>query len=190
MLKSLWNTAKLNRDRVSNGMQLLHRKPLDNTTSTSSVQIFTPGSAVGDSSGKPPRLDWAPIPKFPVEIRLSADGSLRNPGESTFPRTHRKSISSHSPVSAHDFRAISSEALGSRVSNSEDGNRPVFQNLERTESSDKRKSWWSHRKTSSDGGVEILKADEVSEEKNEIFKSFFAIPQTERLIQSNIFEEY
>jgi GRAM domain len=187
LLKSLWDktkiTSTLNNTEVS-GKRLLHRKPMD----TSSVSISpvekgsSPGGSGKDVAGtKPPRLNWVPVQKTSVEIQLkgpngnSADGEIKS---------HRKSLSSSSPTSASvpDFREYSPGGTEVRNSTSEDGNRPIPS----TDSNEKRKSWWAtHRKTSSDGGEPYIPEDiVVTEEKNELFKSHFAIPQTERLLQT------
>ena len=148
--------------------------PVDKASTSSA------GSGKESTGTKPPRLNWAPVQKTPVEIHLKSAAGNNGDGEL---KIHRKSLSSSSPtsVSVPDFREFSPGGSVINRNSSEDGNRPPIQRVD----SEKKKAWWGHRKTSSDGGEPFSAEDGyVTEAKNELFKSHFAIPQTERLLQT------
>lgn len=161
-LKTLWDESK--KGKITQRTRLLHMK--------SDVALTSlPTSAVDMSAEypeRPPRLDWTP--------------SISNSAElipQTFVKTHRKSnsFSSSSPYS-------STEGIDGPTSDDQRRNSIGDKGVP-----EKKSSWWTHRKTSSDGEDPTIYNDDevtpqITESKSELFKSFFAVPQNEKLLQS------
>ncbi|KAJ3372571.1 Sterol 3-beta-glucosyltransferase [Kappamyces sp. JEL0680] len=190
LMKTLWHEAKQASKSPTGRLRSMNRRPLDSTsprpvrgatekTNPLSMLVHAHSqpslhdtSPAGYVEARPPRLDWAP----PISI----------PSEPSRQSLHRKSSSFTAPLSVPDFRTLtpdleySKEDLEQNRPNSMDAPRPAAATV------DKRRSWWGHRKTSSDGGEPVVVEDDfqVAEVKNDQFKSFFAIPETERLLQS------
>lgn len=206
LLNDSWGIAKAALAKTASpGRRLLHRKPHDSTSSvlvdspsmerqTSSPSVLvksTGGKAMPEpeiissfSLTRPPRMDW-PVQSSAEEVQSKSPGwpSLPLISPDLQIRTHRKSISfNESPRSAR------SPTLSNRFSQGDDmdDGRSSSVDCERpTMDVEKRKSWWTHRKTSSDGGEPTPTEEHpITEAKNEQFKSLFAIPPTERLLQS------
>jgi hypothetical protein len=128
---------------------------------------------------RPPRLDWTP--------QISSNSEIGSQG---FVQSHRKSNSLSSPVTqGSTSELLPDKPAGDEVADQRRnsiGDKPP---MRRT--SEKKSSWWTHRKTSSDGGESSFFLDEdlanaISESKSEIFKSAFAMPQNEKLLQSKL----
>lgn len=184
-LKSLWDESKERKRDINGsggGSRLLHSQ---GNTSTSDVTKERP------DSGRPPRID------LPITVTTGSGSPEKS---SPIHSHHRKSNSFSSPPSGGFMdNTVSGTSLDFAVDSKEEqessAGRRSSVDGERSKSAgtrnqaEKRLSWWSHRKTSSDGGGDILQSfpsgeDVVSDSKSELFKSFFAIPQSERLIQS------
>lgn len=164
-LKNLWDESK--KGKITQRTRLLHMK--SDVALTSS-----PTSAVDMSAEypeRPPRLDWTPPISNSAELIPQA-----------FVKTHRKSnsFSSSSPYSSTEGIDGPNSADDQRRNSIGDKAVP-----------EKKSSWWTHRKTSSDGEDPTIYNDDevtpqITESKSELFKSFFAVPQNEKLLQSMI----
>ena len=154
-LKALWDESAKGKSR--SGTRLLHLKSdITPSASNSAVDLSV------EFPERPPRLDWAPATCDSTEI-----GS-----------NHRKSLSLSS--SPHSF----SEGINRLIQ--DDPISTIGEKLPIVKHAEKRNSWWTHRKSASDGEDLPLYNDEaqITESKTELFKSFFAVPQNEKLLSS------
>jgi hypothetical protein len=144
------------------GSRKLHRKPLDSTADrVSEVSILPDHRTDPDLSAQlPPRSD--------KEARRIQ---------------HRKSASQNIPL-------ISFSNLQIKANENDDSSGPERKSSDSNvsfEGQERRKSWWGHRKSSSDGGgVEKFQLEDTSTQtqKNTQFKSYFAVPESENVLQS------
>jgi hypothetical protein len=187
VLKDLWNQSK---ESSTGKLRPMNRRPLESTIPRpirsialqdkfSSINMLTDShpsmTDITSNQARPPRLDWSPQ-IAPISTEFGSKGSL-----------HRKSSSYTAPFSVPDFRELTPDLEYKKVDSEARPNSICCDRID-PPVIDKRRSWWGHRKTSSDGGEHsrpILSDEElgVSEAKNDQFKSFFAIPETERLLQ-------
>lgn len=136
-------------------------------------------NATKESQDRPPRLDWTP----PISSHSEA-------GSQGFVKSHRKSNSfSTPPQQSSSLELLDKQAGGGDESVDDKRRNSIGDKPPMARTSEKRSSWWTHRKTSSDGGESSFFLDEdapnsISESKSEIFKSLFAMPQNEKLLQS------
>jgi hypothetical protein len=151
-LKECWGQAK--------GTKLIPRKPsrlLHQHSSGSSIagKMSSSSSMPDVTHDLPPRLD-----KPPAIYVAESDSKLQDV---------RKSTSYNAPLSVPIFPSNPDLA---------------FQEPDRRKSVDnteKRRSWWSHRKSSSDGEGMMVQAEDF-EKKEQMFKTYFAVEKTEKLI--------
>ncbi|KAJ3273334.1 Sterol 3-beta-glucosyltransferase [Terramyces sp. JEL0728] len=197
MLNLLWQQSKdmQHTIRKKTSGRLLHRKDTDGqpkerpksqlsisstslqrTTSIPKISVssdpvitITPTKSAQAASGDD-KLNYSPPADSPLAIVDLPPRSDKPPSMKVVTNEHRKSNSFAAPMSVPILSRSPPELKY-------DGGFKVDE--------DKRRSWWSsHRKTSSDGGEIYNEKAIADDQKNSQFVSLFAVPETEKLVQT------